>query len=104
MKETFLATEFNTLDLTGLKLVISTDEIDTHVGTKIVTFVNVTGIATIDYAEYLEIYTERLQEALSEGEQLEFIIEGFIMVESEEFQVMGYKYNYETNKIELEVA
>ena len=98
MKDIFNIYEFQTLDTSNI--VIETTPSSNEVS-EWIELDSIKGTPTIEIKEFLEIYNERLLEALSEGEQYILEIEGIIELEGFELKVIGYKYNYSTNKIEL---
>lgn len=100
MKDVFNINEFNSLNLEGFK--VTTKELyEPENGIDFEELESIFGVVTIDYEEFKEVYNERLLEALSEGENYILEIEGIIEVKGIEFKVMGYKYDYDTKKIEL---
>ena len=95
MKDIFDVNDFQSLNLEGLKVIVSFEE---EVNYKEVRF---EGVATIDYSEFKEVYNENLEEALILGENYILELEGYVEKENEEFKVLGYKLNNDTKKIEL---
>ena len=95
MKDIFNVNDFQSLNLEGLKVIVSFEE---EVNYKEVRF---EGVATIDYSEFKEVYNENLEEALILGENYILELEGYVEKENEEFKVLGYKLNNDTKKIEL---
>ena len=95
MKDIFDVNDFQSLNLERLKVIVSFEE---EVNYKEVRF---EGVATIDYSEFKEVYNENLEEALILGENYILELEGYVEKENEEFKVLGYKLNNDTNKIEL---
>ena len=95
MKDIFDVNDFQSLNLEGLKVIVSFEE---EVNYKEVRF---EGVATIDYSEFKLVYNGNLEEALILGENYILELEGYVEKENEEFKVLGYKLNNDTKKIEL---